>query len=130
LIVIDASAVIELLLNSPAGARIAQRIFVEGESLHVPHVVDLEVAQVIRRYVFSKQLTEERALQALEDFSDLPFHRYAHFDFIPRIWELRVSLTAYDAAYVSLAEALDSTLLTCDMKLRNSHGHTARIEVV
>ena len=130
MIVIDASAVIELLLNSPAGVRVADRIFVEGESLHAPHLLDLEVAQVLRRYVLSKELTAERALQALEDFSDLSLHRYPHFDWMPRIWELRMSLTAYDAAYVSLAEALDSTLLTCDAKLRNSHGHAARIDLV
>lgn len=129
MIVIDASAVIELLLNSSVGTRVADRIFIEGESLHVPHVLGLEVAQVFRRYVLAKELTAERAVQALDDFSDLPLYRYAHFDFMPRIWELRASLTAYDAAYVSLAEALDSTLLTCDMKLRNSHGHNARIEL-
>ena len=109
MIVVDASAVIELLLNSVAGTRVADRIFVEGESLHVH---------------------SERAAQALDDFNDLPLHRYAHIDFIPRIWELRTSMTAYDAAYVCLAEALDETLLTCDLKLRNSHGRAARIELV
>jgi predicted nucleic acid-binding protein len=130
LIVIDASAVIELLLNSPAGAKVADRIFIEGESLHVPHLLDLEVAQVLRRYALSREITAQRASQALDDFNDLRLHRYAHFDFIPRIWELRTSMTAYDAAYVCLAEALNATLLTCDIKLRNSHGHTARIELV
>lgn len=130
MIVIDASAVIELLLNSTAGARVANRIFVESESLHAPHLLDLEVTQVLRRYVVSKELTIERADHALEDFLDLPLHRYPHIDWLPRIWELRVSLTAYDAAYVCLAEALDSPLLTCDIKLRNSHGHTARIDFV
>jgi predicted nucleic acid-binding protein len=130
LIVIDASAVIELLLNSPAGARVADRIFIEGESLHAPHLLDLEVAQVLRRYVLSKEITSERASQALDDFNDLPLHRYAHFDFIRQIWELRTSMTAYDAAYVCLAEALRATLLTSDIKLRNSHGHSARIELI
>jgi len=130
LIVIDASAVIELLLNSSAGTRVADRVFVEGESLHAPHLLDIEITQVLRRYVRSKEMTAERAFQALEDFRDLPLHRYAHFDFMSRIWELRASLTAYDAAYVSLAEALDSTLLTCDVKLRTSYGHTARIKLV
>ena len=129
MIVLDASAVIELLLNSPAGVRVAGRIFVEGESLHAPHLIDLEVVQVLRRYVFSKELTAERALQSLEDFNDLPLHRYPHFDWLARIWELRMSMTAYDAAYVCLAEVLDSTLLTCDIKLRNSHGHAARIDL-
>lgn len=130
MIVLDASAVIELLLNSSAGARVADRIFIEGESLHAPHLLDIEVAQVLRRYVLSRELTGERALQALHDFGDLPLHLYSHFDFMSRIWELRASLTAYDAAYVSLAETLDSTLLTCDAKMRTLHGHTAGIELV
>jgi predicted nucleic acid-binding protein len=130
LIVVDASAAIELLLNSPAGAHVAERVFRENESLHVPHLIDLEVAQVLRRYVAAREITTERAFQALEDFTDLPFNRYPHFDFLPRVWELRQSLTAYDAAYVSLAEALDAPLLTTDSKLRNSHGHSARIELI
>jgi len=129
LIVIDASAVIELLLNSAAGSRVADRIFADDESLHVPHLIDLEVAQVLRRYVRSKEMAPDRALQALEDFADLPLQRYTHIDFLTRVWELRAALTAYDAVYVSLAEALDATLLTCDAKLGNSHGHAARIDV-
>jgi predicted nucleic acid-binding protein len=129
LIVIDASAAIELLLNSSASSRIADRIFANDESLHAPHLIDLEVAQVLRRYVRSKEMAPDRAFQALNDFVDLPLQRYTHIDFLTRIWELRASMTAYDAVYVSLAEALDATLLTCDAKLRNSHGHAARIEV-
>ncbi|HET9217534.1 MAG TPA: type II toxin-antitoxin system VapC family toxin [Terriglobia bacterium] len=126
----DASAVIELLLNSSSGSRVAERVFADDESLHVPHLIDLEVAQVLRRYVLSKDMAPDRAFEALNDFVDLPLHRYTHIDFLTRIWELRTSLTAYDAVYVSLAEALDATLLTCDVKLGNSHGHAARIEVV
>ena len=130
MIVIDASAVLELLLNSTTGVRVSQRIFDTDESLHAPHLLDLEVAQVLRRYAAMKELTGERATQAMDDFSNLPISRYAHIDLLPRIWQLRSSVTAYDAAYVSLAEMLDATLLTCDVKLRNSHGHSARIDVV
>ena len=130
MIVIDASAVIELLINSSSGSRVADRIFADDESLHVPHLIDLEVAQVLRRYVRSKEMAPDRAVQALNDFVYLPLHRYPHIDFLTRIWELQTSLTAYDAVYVSLAEALDATLLTCDVKLGNSHGHSARLEVV
>jgi predicted nucleic acid-binding protein len=75
-------------------------------------------------------MTPHRASQAMEDFADLPLNRYPHVDLLPRIWELRGSLTAYDAAYVSLAEVLDATLLTCDPKLTKFHGHTARIQLV
>ena len=130
MIVVDASAAIELVLNSPAGAQVADRVFRDNESLHVPHLIDLEVVQVLRRYVSAREITADRALHALEDFADLPFSRYPHFDFLQRVWELRQSLTAYDAAYVSLAEALDAPLLTTDSKLRNSHGHSARIELI
>jgi predicted nucleic acid-binding protein len=130
LIVIDASAVIELLINSPAGARVADCIFRDDVSIHAPHILDLEVAQVLRKYVFSKEMTAQRASEAIDDFSDLSINRYPHFDFLARIWQLRSSMTSYDAAYVSLAEALDATLLTCDAKLRRSHGHSVRTQVV
>lgn len=130
MIVVDASAAIELVLNSSAGAQVADRVFRDNESLHVPHLIDLEVAQVLRRYVSAREITADRASHALADFADLPFNRYPHFDFLQRVWELRQSLTAYDAAYVSLAEALDAPLLTTDSKLRNSHGHSARIELI
>ena len=129
MIVIDASAVLELLLNSPAGMRVAERVFDADESLHAPHLLDLEVTQVLRRYLAQRELTEKRASQAMDDFSGLPLSRYAHNDLLPRIWQLRSSLSAYDAAYVSLAELLGATLLTCDVKLRNSHGHAAQIDV-
>jgi predicted nucleic acid-binding protein len=129
LIVIDASAVLELLLNSPVGLRVASRVFDANESLHAPHLLDLEVAQVLRRYVAARELTAQRATEAMDDFIDLPISRYAHIDLLPRVWQLRSSVSAYDAAYVSLAETLDAVLLTCDVKLRNSHGHTARIDV-
>lgn len=129
MIVIDASAVLELLLNSSAGLRVAARAFETGESLHAPHLIDLEVAQVLRRYVATKELAAPRAAEAMDDFRDLPIARYAHVDLLPRVWQLKSSLSAYDAAYVSLAESLDATLLTCDVKLRNSHGHTARIDI-
>ncbi len=130
MIVIDASAAIELLLNTRSAARIAERVFAADESLHAPHLIDLEVLQVLRRYLLAKELTAARAQQAMEDLNDLVLHRYAHSDLAPRIWALRNSLTAYDAAYVSLAEALNAKLITRDVKLGNSHGHRARIEVV
>jgi predicted nucleic acid-binding protein len=130
LIVIDASAALELLLNSSSSTGIADRIFAPGVSLNAPHIIDLEVAQVLRRYALAGDLSPRRASQALEDFSDLAVHRYAHADLMPRIWALRNSLSAYDAAYVSLAEALDAPLLTADKRMGRSHGHRARIDIV
>jgi predicted nucleic acid-binding protein len=128
-IVLDASAAIEWLLQSPAGLRIDKRIFSLSNSLHAPHLLDVEVAQVLRRYVRGKTLSEQRGQEALEDFSGLPLHRYSHDFLLPRVWELRATLTAYDAVYVALAEVLDAPLLTCDSRVASAPGHHAIIEI-
>ncbi|MFQ5914889.1 MAG: type II toxin-antitoxin system VapC family toxin [Nitrospinota bacterium] len=100
MIVVDASAVLEVLLNISAAARLGQRLFAPGETLHAPHLLDLEVVQVLRRYAASGDLEHARGLQALEDLADFPVTRYPHDLFLPRIWELRHNVTAYDAAYL------------------------------
>jgi predicted nucleic acid-binding protein len=128
-IVLDASAAIEWLLQSRAGIKIDRLIFARSESLHAPHLLDIEVAQVLRRYVRDKRITAQRGEEALEDLGDLPLRRYPHDFLIPRIWELRATLTAYDAAYVALAELLDARLLTCDGKIGSAPGHDAKVEV-
>lgn len=130
MIVVDASALIELLLNTPAGGRIGRRLFAPGETLHAPHVVDLEITQVLRRYARSGEIDAERGRLALEDLGDLPMTRYPHDIFLTRIWELRHNVTAYDAAYLSLAEALPAPLLTRDRALATAGAHRARVEVV
>ena len=130
MIVLDASAVIEWLLKTDAGSRIDRRIFARSEPLHAPHLLDVEVAQVLRRYVRDKKLTERRGGEALTDFSDMPVNRYPHDFLLPRVWELRSTLSAYDAVYVALAEALDATLLTCDRKIASASGHHASVEVI
>lgn len=130
MIVLDASAAIEWLLQTATAAKMDRRIFARSESLHAPHLLDVEVAQVMRRYVRDKTLTIERAEQALEDLNDLPLNRYAHDFLIPRVWELRASLTAYDALYVSLAEILKAPLLTCDRRIASASGHQARVDVI
>ncbi len=130
MIVLDASAAIEWLLQSPAGIKIDNRIFSLSESLHAPHLLDVEVAQVLRRYVREKIITAERGQEALEDLADLPLNRYPHDFLIPRVWELRATLTAYDAVYVALAELLIAPLLTCDGGIASSSGHSANVEVV
>jgi predicted nucleic acid-binding protein len=129
-IVLDASAAIEWLLQSPAGVKIDHRIFAPSESLHAPHLLDVEVAQVLRRYVRDKMISAQRGQEALEDLRDLPLRRYPHDFLIPRVWELRATLTAYDAVYVALAELLDALLLTCDGKIASAPGHDANVEVV
>jgi len=129
-IVLDASAAIEWLLQSPAGIRIDKRMFSPSESLHAPHLLDVEVAQVLRRYVREKIITAQRGQEALEDLGDFPLSRYPHDFLIARAWELRATLTTYDAVYVALAELLDAPLLTCDGRIAAASGHYANVEVV
>jgi predicted nucleic acid-binding protein len=129
-IVLDASAAIEWLFQSPAGRKIDRRMFIPSESLHAPHLIDVEVAQVLRRYVRDKTITAQRGQEALEDLRDLPLSRYPHDFLIPRIWELRATLTAYDAVYVALAELLGAPLLTCDRKIASAPSHDAKVVVV
>lgn len=129
MIVVDASALLEVLLRTRRGARIEDRLLGEGESLHAPHLIDVEVAQVLRRYAAAGDLPPERGLEALTDLADFPLSRYSHEVLLPRMWELRPNLTAYDAAYVSLAEVLVAPLVTCDARLASAPRHLAKVEV-
>ena len=131
MIVLDASAAIEWLLKSPAGTKVDRRLFAfPPVTLHVPHLLDVEIAQVLRRYVREKMMTASRGEEALQDLSDLPLNRYPHDILMPRVWELRAVLTAYDAAYVALAELLDAPLITCNRKIALASVHRATIEVL
>jgi predicted nucleic acid-binding protein len=129
-IVVDASAVLETLLRTPAAAAVEGRLFDSRQTLHAPHLIDVEVAQVVRRYAAAGELDAERGREALADLADLPLLRYPHDLLLPRIWELRHNLTAYDAAYVALAEALGAPLLTRDRRLAAAPGHHAQVELV
>jgi len=128
-IVLDASAALDWLLQTAAGQRIERRIYSHHESLHAPHLLDLEVGQVLRRLVREGALSAQRAEQAIEDLLDLRIARYPHFVLLPRIWQLRHNLSAYDAAYVALAENLGARLLTRDARLASVSGLTAPIEL-
>lgn len=130
MIVVDASALLEVLLGTPASAAVSSRLFARGETLHVPHLIDLEVVQVLRRYCSTGALSENRAAEAIEDLLALPLTRYPHDLLLDRVWELRRNLTAYDAAYVALAEALAATLVTRDARLAGSPGIGATVEVL
>ncbi len=130
MIVLDASAAIELLLVTARGSAVRERIARPEESLHAPHLLDVEVAQVLRRYQLSGALANDRARQALRDLADLDISRYPHDVLLPRVWELRRAVTAYDAVYLALAEALDAALLTFDRRLASAAGHGARVEIV
>jgi predicted nucleic acid-binding protein len=130
LIVVDASALIEVLLGTSAAGRLAERLFAEEETLHAPHLLDVEVAQVLRRYALTGVFGVERGAEALADLAEFPIARYPHQPFLSRIWELRHNVTAYDAAYLALAEALTAPLVTRDAKLASAVGHRARIELM
>ncbi len=130
MIVVDASVILELLLRTPAAEAIEPRLFDPAETLHAPHLIDLEVAQVLRRYARSGEITEQRGAEALEDHRDMPISRYPHTLFLERIWALKDTATAYDAAYLALAEGLEAPLLTRDRKLLGARGHAATIEIV
>lgn len=107
-----------------------ERALEPSERLHAPHLLDIEVANALRRLVHRKEIAAVRAAQVFEDFAQLLIQRHVHEPLLPRIWQLRDALTPYDAAYVALAEALDAPLLTCDGKLARAHGHRAAIELV
>jgi len=122
LIVVDASAVLEVLLQTPAAAVVSRRILGARETLHAPHLLDVEIAQVLRRYARAGVISADRGAQALADLADLPINRYPHFVLLPRIWQWRHNLSAYDATYLALAEALDAPLVTRDRKLASAGG--------
>jgi predicted nucleic acid-binding protein len=128
-IVLDASAAVDWLLQTPAGQQIENRIYSRSESLHAPHLLDVEVAQVLRRLVREAVISAQRAEEAIQDLVDLRVTRYPHFVFLPRIWQLRHNLSAYDAAYVVLAEELGATLVTRDARLASASGRAVAIEV-
>ena len=130
MIVLDASALVEWLLRTASGRRVEARLLDNATTLHAPHVVDLEIAQALRRLVAANQIDAELADYALADFSHVALRRYRHDLFLPRIWELRPTLTAYDAAYVALAEALGAPIITCDRRAASSRGHHARFELI
>jgi predicted nucleic acid-binding protein len=116
-IVLDASAAIDWLLQTAVGQQIEKRIYSRGESLHAPHLLDLEVSRVLRRLERQDVIFPQRADHAIQDLIDLRITRYPHFIFLPRIQKLRHELSAYDAAYVALTERLAATLLTRDARL-------------
>ena len=126
---LDASAAVDWLLQTPVGQRIEKRIYSRNESLHAPHLLDLEVAQVLRRLARGGTVPARRAEEAVRDLLDLRITRYPHFVLLPAIWQHRHNFSAYDAAYVVLAEKLGAPLITRDGRLASASGHTAIVEL-
>jgi predicted nucleic acid-binding protein len=129
MIVLDASAAVDWLLQTPPGRRIESRIYSRNETLHAPHLLDLEVTQVLRRLVQQGVISARRADNAIRDLLDLRITRYAHFVLLPRIWQLCQNFSAYDAANVVLAEKLGAALVTRDARLASVPAHAATIEL-
>jgi predicted nucleic acid-binding protein len=130
MIVVDASAITELLLQTALGTRVEQRLYREDADLHAPHLLDVEVLSALRRLVQSGEVRPERAEEAIEDLGALRLVRHGHLDLTTRAWELRQNVTMYDAMYLALAEALGATVITCDGPLGATPRHVARIEVI
>jgi predicted nucleic acid-binding protein len=128
LAVVDASAVVEFLLGrQPAAAWVAAHLRTAAR-VRAPHLIDAEVISALRSAVAAGDVSVERASAAVSAFPRLTLRRYRMTPLLPRMWALRASVSAYDAAYVALAEAFDEPLITADRRLGRSHGHRARIE--
>ena len=133
MLVVDASAVTELVLGRPAGAVVAEQFAGHDFALHAPHLVDVEVLSALRRLVSSGVATAERADEAIADLLDLPIERYPHDILVGRIWQLRENFSAYDAGYVALAEALADEpvpLLTGDARLARAVAQHCGVPVL
>ncbi|WP_249667361.1 type II toxin-antitoxin system VapC family toxin [Cellulomonas fengjieae] len=124
---VDASAVVDFLLDPD---RLRERFRAGGDDLHAPAHIDVEVLSALRRLAQRGTLTEGRARGAVDDLADLPLTRYEITPLLRRSWELREQVSAYDAPYVALAEALGATLVTRDARLARTSGHAARIDAV
>jgi predicted nucleic acid-binding protein len=123
--VVDASVIVELVANDLDPDRLG------GEELAVPHLIDSEVTNVLRRLVAHKVLTDKQGTTALGGFARLTLTRYPADWLRPRMWALRHNLSAYDATYVALAEMTAATaLLTTDARLANAPGINCRIELL
>ena len=130
MIVLDASAAVVVLLNlGPDAARIRERMAESDDDLHAPHLFEVEVLSVLRRYFLRGGLSQERARLALNRLSTLRLSRYPHTALLSRVWELRNNVTAYDAAYIALAETLEAPLVTTDARLSRVPGIRAAVEV-
>src|SRR6185437_16940946 len=114
MIVVDASALLEVLLRRPAATDVESWLSQPDQTIHAPHLIDVEVTQVVRRFAMHDKIDNQRGRDVLVDFSLMSIERYSHEPLLLRAWELRNNLSAYDAMYVALAEVLDVPLITCD----------------
>jgi predicted nucleic acid-binding protein len=130
MIVLDASAVVELLLDTATGRRVSTLIADAEVGLHVPHLLDVETISALRRCAREGIVDDEEAEAAIDNLLALDLQRHSHEGLLERVWALRKNVSAYDAIYVALAEALNATLITCDGRLARASATQARVEVV
>lgn len=128
MIVVDTSAIIGVLAGQPRVPRLDDRLKSDSD-LHAPHLIDVGFQHALRRLVVAGTISDERAADARTDFADLTIVRYPHMSLADRMWELRHNVTAYDAAYLALAEALDIPLVTCDGRLARAPNSATSVEV-
>lgn len=129
IVVVDASAAVELLLDTDVGRRVGDRVFA-ADARHAPHLLDVEVGQVLRRFVLGRQLEVARAVAAVDDLVAFPMQRHGHAALLERAFDLRANLSIYDGVYLALAEGLGATLLTCDEALARAPGRRAEVLLV
>ncbi len=128
MLVVDTSAILDAIAAYEPAPGLIVRLAEDGD-LHAPHLIDIEVLHALRGMLKREEITAERAADARTDFADTALLRYPHEPLSDRIWELRHNLSAYDAAFVALAETLEVPLITCDGRLASSSGHGAQIEL-
>jgi predicted nucleic acid-binding protein len=130
-VVVDASAVVEYLLQSKRGAEVQATVENPAVELHAPALCDIELASALRALLAANRLALARAREVVEDYADLCVERHGHLDLLERILTLRNNMSAYDATYVALAEGLQAELLTCDEPLaRAAAAHATSVHVV
>lgn len=126
MLVLDTSALLAALADVRPDPILAQRLGDDGD-LHAPHLIDVEILHALRGLVRAGKLSADRAQDVRSDVAALAITRYGHEPLADRIWALRDNLTAYDAAFVALSEALKVPLITCDARLASAPGITAEL---
>ncbi len=130
MIVVDASVLVDALLQAPEAKPLGAWLYDPDKTLHAPHLIDIEVAHVIRRHTAAGTISATFGRAVLADLEDFPLRRYPHDVLLPSIWELRQNFTAYDAAYVALARGLEASLLTRDARLAAAVRRHTRIVLI
>lgn len=128
MLVVDTSAILDAIAAYEAAPGLVARLSNDGD-LHAPHLIDIEFLHALRGMMMRDEITAERTTDARTDFAETALIRYPHEPLSDRIWELRHNLSAYDAAFVALAETLEAPLVTCDARLASAGGHGAQIEL-